>query len=142
MEQTEAPWQIISELEIVDQALFPVEISYTAGLNRLDHPELLITGLDSLLAQKLLKVAIKAIQAGEFFIPGSRYRGLLRNYELEIRPVSNSHHRVLEQSEKLHSLFGVERWSACQLVWPDADGYYPWDWGWGGGDQQPLFATP
>ena len=135
-------WRVISETEIFAQSLLPVELSYTSGLVKYDHPELLLTGLDPVLAQGLLRAAVAAVESGNQFVPGSRYPGLVRNYDIEVRPVSRFQHQVLEQTSRAYEILGLKSWSAAQLVWPDADGSYPWDWGWGGGDAQPLFSVP
>jgi hypothetical protein len=104
-------------------------IGYTVGLTTtFGHPELAMGGLSHQLLHDLLNDAAQRVRDGERFEHGARSDTLVANFPVELRTIPD---RTLTH-------FTVARWwlstheqplHMCQVVFPDADGHFPWETG-------------
>lgn len=101
---------------------------YTCGLmTHFDHPELLIFGLEPLVAHQTLSVIVAAVERGESYAePGKRW-GVLEDLPIAIDVVHPSHHEVLLGSALGHLRYmrHPKRLRAVQVFWPDSMGVLP-----------------
>ena len=98
----------------------PNPFTYTIGLmENFNHPELIIYGCKADTAHAILACAIDLIKDGTRFEPGERYRGVMKNYEMEARE-----HPPGAPLNWASDYYGFDA-EAVQLVWPDADGVFP-----------------
>ena len=99
---------------------------YTVGLQDThDHPELVIYGLPLELMHNLLHDAVREIENGKRFEPGTLAGGVIANYDVAVVKVDEPFdpRYPLNVATFFHEDDEVE---AVQLVWPQADGTYPW----------------
>ena len=110
--------------------------AYTVGLSDKGLPELLVTGMRARTAAKLLNViGHQMVDEGMVLKPAEHidYGG---KFLLEV---------VNVEHPDVHLKFAVgvygSKIRACQLVWADDDGRWPWDRGWGHGRRrQPVLG--
>src|SRR5258706_12000334 len=64
------------------------QYTYTVGLTEVEHPELIMYGLDNVLTHHLLWSAFDLIKEGERFTDESkRYSGVLEGFDVMVRAV-------------------------------------------------------
>jgi len=99
---------------------------YTVGLQAThDHPELVMYGLPLELMHNLLHDAVREIENGKRFEPGTLAGGVIKDYDVAVVKVDEPFdpRYPLNVATFFHEDDEVE---AVQLVWPQADGTYPW----------------
>ncbi len=105
------------------------------------HPELVIAGLDPLIAQALLNdLADRVVHHGAWFTHGQRITDLLAGYDAVIvdGPVTDALYPGIAIGR-----YGADRLALQQIVWPDRHGRFPWDPGYAYPPQaQPLIGRP
>ena len=95
-------------------------LAYTVGLHDCGLPELLITGVSSQRAVRLLNVVASDLMSGKRLTPGQKVA--VRSGPLvEIVKVTNPGAHM-----KWAVAFGGPEVSALQLVWADGRGRWPW----------------
>jgi hypothetical protein len=100
--------------------------AYSIGLfHNYNHAEILVFGLEHVLMQSMINGMRDEIRRGRRFIPGSRYSGIISDFDCEFRKVDSSHD---------HELFGYAEWfyakadfPVVQCFWPDKQGHFPWE---------------
>jgi hypothetical protein len=97
--------------------------SYTAGLSRFGHPEVIVVGLPFEAGEKYLNLVGEAVRAGARFSPGVTTTALTDADS----PVVFLQVRDTERLAVLEQLSGSV--DALQLVWPDSTGTLPWEEG-------------
>jgi hypothetical protein len=113
--------------------------SYTVGLTNLQHPELIITGLPADDAQVILSNAAQLVLDGRYLIAGDRLDGIIAGYPVVIAGPAATAGTEYKMRIALR-VFAQVAW-ALQVVYPDADGRFPWDAGYSM-TIQPLLAPP
>lgn len=100
--------------------------SYSIGIARqTDAPELIIVGLESKLAHRLINEYNRRVIAGERFVPEVLDLGFLDGFAVQFRPVARAHREdYLRSACWLHD--GPD-FDALQLIWPSTSGVWPWD---------------
>ncbi|MFV2019428.1 uncharacterized protein DUF4262 [Micromonospora sp. Llam0] len=115
--------------------------AYTVGLTEHDFPELVIAGLDPLIAQALLNdMAGRVYSRAERFTHGQRVADLLVGYDAIIveGPATDA---LLPGAA--HARYGKDRVRLQQIVWPDPRSRFPWDDGYEyPAHVQPLLGRP
>ncbi len=104
------------------------DIAYTVGLSAsFDHPEVAVLGLPSPKAHMLLNEVGAAVRGGSKFGPDDRVTDLIVGLEVAFRPFPKEQYfQYLGLARKFYRDDGFD---AIQLVWPDAQGRFPWDSG-------------
>ncbi|GIJ08417.1 DUF4262 domain-containing protein [Micromonospora andamanensis] len=114
-------WAVTAVLPDLGESGF----AYTVGLTEHDVPELVIAGLDPLIAQKLLNdMAGRVDSRNERFIHGQRVADLLAGYDAIIveGPATDA---LLPRAA--YARYGKDRLRLQQIVWPDPHSRFPWD---------------
>lgn len=111
----------------------PADWMYTIGMFMFDHPEFIITGLDSERAGGLLNDLGERVRAGERFDDGMIVEKLLADgYKVLLRAVSTDEGDWFNVGRAL-----LPSLTALQVIWPDKDGSFPPD-----GPNQPILNRP
>jgi hypothetical protein len=100
--------------------------SYTVGLAKWGHPEIVVVGLPPAVAQSQLNTLAERVRAGNRLVAGQRIDDLLRSYACVLVTVADS--RLLPIANAIYRGDGPPI-SAVQLVWPDPAGRFPWQRG-------------
>ncbi|MFI7608501.1 DUF4262 domain-containing protein [Micromonospora sp. NPDC049366] len=129
---------VIREHGWMVQFVFPTEnepgvpFAYTVGLTAKGRPELVIAGLPDQVAGQLLNMAAEAsLQAP--FEAGQTVDDLAT---VPFRVVTAD----LAEVGMARNLYGDERVSALQLVWPARNGAFPWEPTWPDDTRQPVYT--
>mgnify|MGYP001278022622 FL=1 len=112
--------------------------TYTIGFETsYDHPEIVIFGLQPVMARGLIEMLAVHIDAGGV-IPDGMFVGLLDNdLPAAMLPVDMEEHAALfAGATRFH---GRDDYRVCQFVWPDRNGKMPWDEGY---DNRLRLAQP
>ncbi len=112
--------------------------TYTIGFETTyDHPEVVIFGLQPVMARGLIEMLAVHIDAGGV-IPDGMFVGLLDNdLPAAMLPVDMEEHAALfAGATRFH---GRDDYRVCQFVWPDRNGKMPWDEGY---DNRLRLAQP
>ncbi len=115
--------------------------AYTVGLTAHGHPELIIAGLDPLIAQALLNdLAGRVYDTAARFTHGQRVSDLLAGYDAAILDGPSTEDL---QPGTAYARYGRDRVRLQQIVWPDKDARFPWDSGYAYPPHvQPLIGGP
>jgi hypothetical protein len=134
-------WAVTYVLPTPQDPPTTVGFAYTVGLTAHDHPELMIAGLTPAIAHALLNdLAARMHDNAERFTHGQRISDLLAGYDAIITDGT--------ATADLHpgaafARYGRDRVRLQQIVWPDQDGRFPWEDGYGYPPHvQPLIAHP
>ncbi|BCL14684.1 DUF4262 domain-containing protein [Micromonospora sagamiensis] len=115
--------------------------AYTVGLTERDLPELVIAGLDPLIAHELLNDMARRVYSGaQSLTHGQRVDDLLVGYDAVIveGPATEALH-----PGAAYARYGNDRVYLQQIVWPDKHGRFPWDYGYAyPAHVQPLLTHP
>ena len=112
--------------------------TYTIGFETsYDHPEVVIFGLQPVMARGLIEMLAVHIDAGGVS-PDGMFVGLLDNdLTAAMLPVDMEEHAALfAGATRFH---GRDDYRVCQFVWPDRNGKMPWDEGY---DNRLRLAQP
>ncbi len=112
-----------------DMSIFPVKgheglpFNYTVGFSILEHPEILILGLDHIQMHGILGGVYEKVKEGQKFRPDVYFTEVLSGYRtafVEIPdPVDNDY--PMTMTRRLLGDF-----KALQMVWPDEQDRFPW----------------
>ena len=115
--------------------------AYTVGLTARTQPELVIAGLDPLIAQTLLNdLAARVIEQHMQLAHGQHLHDLIAGYDAVLvdGPVTDDLYPGTAIGR-----YGADHVRLRQIVWPDRDGRFPWDPGYAYPPQaQPLLGRP
>jgi hypothetical protein len=97
--------------------------SYTIGFTEtLNHPEIVISGLESKLAHLLLNDIGNLIINGHAFKNGDFSDQILKNYPVKFETVRNEN--ISEYFAAANNHYGAGKFKALQCIWPDRDGNF------------------
>lgn len=112
--------------------------TYTIGFETsYDHPEVVIFGLQPVMARGLIEMLAIHIDAGGV-IPDGMFVGLLDNdLPAAMLPIDMEEHgELFPGATRFHRR---DDYRVCQFVWPDRNGMLPWDEGY---DNRLRLAQP
>lgn len=114
---------------------------YTVGLTLERHPEIITFGLPYQMGGTILNSVADLLRSGKRIEHGSIRRDVIQNFPVEFVRVDEEQSR--DHLTMAHRLLsgGVTPVVALQMVWPDAQGRFPWDEGFDYGDAIPLLGT-
>jgi hypothetical protein len=112
-------------------------LSYTVGLTRHQHPEVVMTGLPSEVGTAFLNIVGEiVVREGGAFVPGQSTDELADGTPMPILNVTDT-----SALTAVEELFGSV--AAIQIVWTDSTGNLPWDHAYANpGGSQPLLGPP
>lgn len=103
---------------------FP-NFTYTIGFSDLNHPEIILTGLAPAVAQGILSGIYHEIkEQGVTFKDGDTVEKLA-NLPIHFLQVSEANKR--NTCFLTHDHYGYWNFSVLQMIWPDAEGNFPWN---------------
>ena len=91
----------------------------------LDHPEMVLFGLDVDVMHHLINDAAKQIQRGVKHEEGHRYDDLIAGYSCEFRVVPPVRYKGFLNQTIWY--YNGSPFPTLQLVWPDRTGLFPWE---------------
>ena len=134
-------WAVMHVLPTDDEPDTTTPFAYTVGLTAHGYPELVIAGLSVEVSHALLNdLALRVYDKAERFIHGQRVTDLLAGYEAAIveGPATTALH-----PGAAFGRYGRQRVRLQQIVWPDAQGRFPWEDDYAyDPDVQPVLARP
>lgn len=99
--------------------------AYTIGLQeRFGHPEVIVVGLPTALAHRLINEVGEAIRMGSRYAAGQRYDDVLREHAVTFRAVPDYQLAAYCGSAQRHYKGHALR--VVQLIYPDRQGKWPW----------------
>lgn len=117
--------------------------SYTIGLAKFLHPDLVVYGVNPSTAQTMLNEVGQRVREGEKFTPGVSYARVLRDLDVRVLvvPPEVGEFGVAARFYREHD---IQHWAMLQLVWPDKANLFPWDKGFDENLRpfQPLLGSP
>lgn len=134
-------WSVVHIYPGPDDPSTDVAFTYTVGLTAHGHPELVLAGLPPRIAQALLNdLGLRVFDQATRFTHGERLSDVLAGYDAIIidgTPTEHLHPGIA------FALYGRDKVRLQQLVWPDKDGLFPWESGYGYPPHaQPLITDP
>ncbi len=97
--------------------------SYTIGFTEtLNHPEIVISGLESKLAHLLLNDIGNLIKSGHVFKHGDFSVEILKGYPVKFEAVRNEN--ISEYFAAANHHYGSGKFNALQCIWPDRGGKF------------------
>lgn len=104
-----------------DKGTFP--FTYTVGFTELNHPEVIVLGLPPAQAHHILHNVYSRIMDGEKFADGDKADEIITNFSVSFKalPPDGAPLNMARQ------YYDMEELPALQLLWPDAEGYFPDD---------------
>jgi len=130
-------WAITGVLP--DTSDSPAPFAYTAGLTALHQPELIVAGLDPVIAATILNDLATSVRDGVRHQHGQTLTDLLVEYPAVLLdgPTTGDLH-----PGTAIALYGADNVRLRQIVWPDLRHRFPWDPGYQyPPEAQPLIAT-
>ncbi|MBC9006800.1 DUF4262 domain-containing protein [Micromonospora aurantiaca (nom. illeg.)] len=122
-------WAVTYVLPTDDGTVTTAPFAYTVGLTAHDYPELITAGLPPEVAHSLLNdLARRVYDTAERFTHGQRLSDVIAGYDAIIidGPPTDELLPGLAISR-----YGRDRIRLQQMVWPDQQGRFPWDDGYG-----------
>jgi hypothetical protein len=114
--------------------------AYTVGLHGLDHPELLILGVDPGTAGRVLNEIGDRVRAGTPLLVGRRVT--LADWPHRIIPeVVPNPEEILLDANRYYRRPADASVPALQLTYDDSEGRFPWDEGYDSPELQPRPGT-
>lgn len=102
-----------------------VPMTYTVGLTGQGFPELVLFGLPPQTAQAVLGTVVEKVKAGEQFTNGQEMHDVVAGFPVMVIEVADAEELLVAQA-----FVGPDRAvTAWQVVFPDAQGLWPWDEG-------------
>jgi hypothetical protein len=114
--------------------------SYTSGLcEAFSHPEFLLTGLDTFLAESVLNQLMDLVAQGHVFTESSMERDLLHRLTCAFREVPEAMASIL--MPVVHNRQTGHEVSVLQCIYPDNKNRLPWHFGYNNSwhEVQPIF---
>lgn len=102
--------------------------SYTTGhWLKLNHPEIIVFGLDASVAGKVLWDIYEDMKGGQRFPIGRRISGVFSDVDAYLTIVAKKNFR--EYLGWSRWFYGGDDFECVQLIWPDKQGRFPWNEG-------------
>lgn len=100
------------------------KFSYTIGFKEtLNHPEVIMSGLDTDLMHNLLNDIASLIKKGDIFSEGDTSNEVLKDYPVKF--ISVSKENIQEYLRAASTYYGEGNFQVIQCVWPDNQGLFP-----------------
>jgi hypothetical protein len=117
-------WSVICILEDASGPSFVYSIGMMHTLN---HPEIIIFGLDIDLMWRMVNGIGDDIQNGRTFTERGLYEEILEGFACRIEPVDDSHHPTYLGYAMWHRrhIGQIGTLQAVQCLWPDRNGRFP-----------------
>jgi hypothetical protein len=117
-------WHIVSVEP--DPGMIASPFAYSVGLfYTLGHPEIVITGLRQRTAGRVINNIGSRVKAGETFKPSTPYEGLIENYKVLFRAVSETAYpQYLGYAMWFYRCISSQ-FPTLQMLWPDRSGKFP-----------------
>ena len=98
--------------------------SYTVGFKEtLNHPEIIMSGLEIDLMHHLLNDIGNLIKKGQTFSKGDTSNEVLKDYLVKFASVSDGNRK--EYLRVACTYYGDDNFQALQCLWPDKEGHFP-----------------
>lgn len=113
---------------IVEEDACGPGFEYTIGLmERFNHPEVIVFGLNNETMHDILWAMFREVQAGRSFAEPGVYSGILERFACAIRPVHEEWHTEYLGYAMWHRRYVGKMGDlrAVQCVWPDRNGHFP-----------------
>lgn len=108
-------------------------LAYTVGLFGLDHPELVVLGLDPGTATALLNDLGRQVRDGRDLVPGELLAFADWPHRVTVEPVPNPG-EILFAANRFYRRPDEVSVPALQLTYDDLSGRFPWDEGYANAD--------
>jgi len=111
-------WHVLSVFS-KDAPSFSYSIGFTETL---DHPEIIMSGLDTSLMHSLINDIGQLIKNGQRFTNNQLSEEVIKSYPVKFSKISE-----LNKEEYLRaavSIYSVEKFDALQCIWPDKEGKF------------------
>lgn len=116
-------WSAVGVMPTIDDP--GPTFTYTIGFQEHGHPELIVVGLAPEVAHTMLYGLYERVKQGDVFEDGQRDNGVLDDYDVLFKAVP-ADGRPLNMARNYYDL---DELPALQVVWPDAQGLFPDEWG-------------
>lgn len=97
--------------------------TYTVGFTGLDHPEVIVGGLPPSLAHSLLWTVYEKIVSGQTFEDGDESDEIIENFTVRFKSLPPDGC----PANAARAYYEREELPVLQMVWPDAEGFFPDD---------------
>lgn len=111
-------WHVLSVFS-KDAPSFSYSIGFTETL---DHPEIIMSGLDTSLMHPLINDIGQLIKNGQRFTNNQLSEEVIKGYPVKFSKISE-----LNKEEYLRaavSIYSIEKFDALQCIWPDKEGKF------------------
>jgi hypothetical protein len=119
--------------------------SYSTGLfYHYKHPEIIVINEPTDLRLSMINAIGDRVKAGETFEPGKGYSDIIRNFDVQFRPMHPSHYWDWLNCACWFHDNDPKTFPVLQCFYPDMQGKFPWERGceqWAI-DQQPMHDQP
>ena len=113
-----------------DIGVFPTKeetglpFNYTVGLTLLEHPELIIMGMENAQAHGVLRAACQRIKVGAQFKANTYSDQVLQGLRVAFLEVKDMYDEAFPMNMVGH--LGMPNPTALQIIWPDREDRFPW----------------
>ena len=117
-------WSVICVPECAEGPSF----AYSVGMmHTLNHPEIVILGLDVEPLWRIINGIGDDVRAGRSFADPGLYEGVIEGFACKVIPVAEAHHTTYLGYAMWHRrhLGRIGTLRAVQCLWPDRDGRFP-----------------
>jgi hypothetical protein len=116
-------WSDIAVFPTRDDPTGTLPFNYTIGLAELNHPDLIVMGLDNRQMHMVLVGVVDSIKEGQVFHPNTYYGQVLVGLRVAFVQVDDPLHHDYPMN-MVERFYGEVH--ALQLVWPDTQDRFPW----------------
>jgi hypothetical protein len=117
-------WSVICVPECAESPSFVYSIGM---MHTLDHPEIIVFGLDIDLMWRIINGIADDIRTGRSFADPGLYEGAIEGFACKVRPAGEAHHTTYLGYAMWHrrhvGQIGTLR--TVQCLWPDRNGIFP-----------------
>jgi hypothetical protein len=105
----------------------PSFVYYIGMVQKLDHPEKIMFGLDLTLMASVINGIGDEIRGGRLFREPGLYNGLLERFACRISPVAEAYHKEYLGYAMWHRrhVGQIGTLEVVQCIWPDMSGRFP-----------------
>ena len=102
-----------------------VPFMYSQGFRKLQHPDILVSGLPPAVAHQFIGDIFTLVQGGAAFVPGIKYDTIAEGYDAQVREVHPTWRDEL--CIITGAVYGNHNFDVLQLIYPDRYGRWPWN---------------
>lgn len=102
-----------------------VPFMYSQGFRKLQHPDILVSGLPPAVAHRFIGDIFTLVQRGSAFVPGVEYDTIAEGYCAQVRAVHSTWRDELCMITG--AVYGDQNFDVLQLIYPDRYGRWPWN---------------